>query len=200
MVSELNGVSCFPLEMTGKIAKSIMRSRTFGEDTSEAYVLEAAVASLAAQAAFRLRSAGLLARTIGVFANTNRHKPGYRRWSREVTLEPPSSDSGHIISLLVNKLPEFFAAGQSYHRLGVFLYDFVPAGALQTDLLGLVNPEKHDLAVARMQAVDRINALHGKNRIHYATEDLAQSWQPKHNLRSPRYVSNWHELPEARIV
>ncbi|HEY1835999.1 MAG TPA: Y-family DNA polymerase [Candidatus Saccharimonadales bacterium] len=199
MVSELNGASCLPLEVTGKIAKSIMRSRTFGEDTNEAYVLEAAVASLAAQAAFRLRSASLLARTIGVFANTNRHKPGYRRWSREIKISQPVSDSGQIISLLVNKLPEIYSAGQNYHRLGVFLYDFVPTGALQTDLLGMVDTEKHDLAAARMQALDKINARHGKNKIHYAAENLAQTWQPKHNLRSPRYVSNWAELPLARI-
>ena len=200
MISELNGASCFPLEQEHKLAKSIMRSRTFGEDTGELYVLEAAVASLAAQAAFRLRQAGLLARTIGVFANTNRHKLGYRRWSREIKLNQPMSDSGQIISLLVGKLPEIYSSSQNYHRLGVFLYDFVSAQALQTDLLGLVDTEKHDLAAARMQAVDRINERHGKNKIHYAAEDLAQTWQPKHHLRSPRYVSNLTELPEARIA
>ena len=199
MVAELNGISCYPLEMQGRVAQSLMRSRTFGEDTHELHVLEAAVASLATQAAFRLRTHGLLARHIGVFANTNRHKPGYRRWSRELKLAQPTADSGQIISLLVGKLPEIFSRGQQYHRLGVFLYDFVPADSLQIDLLGNVKPEEHDRSTARMAALDHINTRHGKGKIHYAAEDLAASWHPKHDLRSPRYVSNWAELPIAKI-
>jgi DNA polymerase V len=199
LVSELNGTSCYPLELQGKIAKSILRSRTFGEDTAQAYVLEAAVASLATHATFRLRQAGLLARTIGVFANTNRHKPGYRRWVREVKLGTPLNDSGQIIRLLVDELPKIFVQGQDYHRLGVYLYDFVPAQALQTDLLGYVDTAAHAKATSRMQAIDYINQRHGKDKIHYAANDLSKTWQPKHQIRSPRYVSNWNELPEARI-
>jgi DNA polymerase V len=199
MVSELNGISCYPLELEGRIAKSLLRSRTFGEDTNEAYVLEAAVASLASHAAFRLRQSGLLARAIGVFANTNRHKPGYRRWSREIKLGSPTNDSGQIISLLVSQLSEFFTASQSYHRLGVFMYDFVPAGALQTDLLGFVDTASHTKAVSRMQAIDRINQRLGKGKIRYAAEDLSKTWQPKHQIRSPHFVSDWAELPIAAI-
>ncbi len=199
MVAELNGTSCQPLETQGRVAQSLMRSRTFGEDTNALHVLEAAIASLGTQAAFRLRTHGLLARRIGVFANTNRHKPGYKRWTRELTLTQPTADSGQIISLLVAKLPEIFSRGQQYHRLGVFLYDFVPASSLQTDLLGHVDPASHDRASARMAALDHINQIHGKGKIRYAAEDLAASWQPKRDLQSPHYVSNWTELPTVKI-
>lgn len=200
LVSELNGISCQPLEQAQRVAQSIMRSRTFGEDTGEAHVLEAAIASLGSQAAFRLRRAGLLARRIGVFTNTNRHKPGYRRWVREVTLPQPTNDSGQIISLLTEKLAEFHHPSQQHHRLGVFLYDLVPAHALQTDLLGFIDPDHADRTAARMRAVDAINRRHGKGKLRYAAEDLAATWQPKHQIRSPRYVSNWAELPTAHII
>lgn len=200
LVSELNGVDCHALTPEHTVAKSIMRSRTFGQDTGEEHVLEAAIASLGAQAAFRLRRAGLLARRIGVFTNTNRHKPGYRRWARERTLDMPTHDSGLIISKLIEEMHDIFNPQQQYHRLGVFLYDFVPADGLQTDLLGQVNPAQHDRASARMLALDQINKRHGKGRIYFAAEDLSKSWQPKHQIRSPRYVSNWGELPEAHLV
>ncbi|HEX3569128.1 MAG TPA: Y-family DNA polymerase [Candidatus Saccharimonadales bacterium] len=200
MVAELNGTSCHALELTSKVAKSIMRSRTFGEDTNQQHVLEAAIASLGSQAAFRLRRAGLLARRIGLFTMTNRHKPGFRRWVQEITLAMPTNDSGLIISSLVRELDHIFNGQQCYHRLGVFLYDFMPADSLQTDLLGQVTPDQHDRATARMQAVDLINRHHGKGKIYYAAEDLSKNWQPKHHIRSPRYVSNWSELPHARIV
>lgn len=200
LVSELNGVSCYELERVGRIAKSIMRSRTFGEDTNQAYVLEAAIASLASSAAYSLRSHGLLAKKIGIFTMTNKHKPGFRRWSREETLGTPTNDSGEIIGQLVKQLGDFYNPGQAYHRLGVFLYDFVPEGALQVDLLGHVNTETHDKSKARMAAVDYINSRMGKGKLYYAAEDLSRSWQPKHIIRSPRYVSQWDELPQARIV
>jgi len=199
LVSELNGISCHTLEPAGKIAQSIMRSRTFGEDTTHAYVLEAAIATLTANAAFRLRTEGLVARRIGLFTMTNRHKPGYRRWVREVTLDTPTSDSGAIITELVAQLQTFYSGSQYYHRLGVFLYDLVPESAIQTDLLGFVNTKATDRSRARMQAIDIINKRMGKHKIYYAAEDLSKSWQPKHVIRSPRYVSQWQELPVAHL-
>jgi DNA polymerase V len=141
LVSELNGISCHQLERKGAVAKSIMRSRTFGEDTNQMHVLESAIASLSAPAAHRLRTEHLLAKRVGFFTMTNRHKPGYRRWVREVKLDMPTSDTGHIIELLVRELDDIFSSSQAYHRLGVFLYDFVREDALQTDLFGLVNPD-----------------------------------------------------------
>lgn len=200
LVAELNGTSCNKLELEGKLAKSIMRGRTFGEDTSEAHVLEAAIATLGAQAAYALRREGLLARRIGLYINTNRHKPGYRSWTPELKLATPTNDSGRIISLLVEKLQTIFSPRQQYHRLGVFMHDFVPDDALQTDLLGEVDVTEFEKGAARMQAVDRINAKWGRGKMYYAAQDLADSWQPKHQIRSPRYVSSWHELPEARIA
>lgn len=199
MVAELNGISCFPLEREHDPAQSIMRSRTFGEDTNQAHVLESAIATLGSQAAFALRREGLLARRIGFFTNTNRHKPGYRQWSEQIKLDQPTNDTGQIISLLTAKLDENFNSNQQYHQLGVFLHDFVPEDSLQTDMLGHVNAEAHDRAAARMQALDRINKRHGKGKIRYAAEDLASSWRPKFQSRSPRYVSDWNELPKARI-
>lgn len=199
-VAELNGVSCFPLEREAKAAQSIMRGRTFGEDTNEVHVLESAIASMATRAGFALRRENLLARSIGFFTETNRHKPGYRRWVEDIRLNQPTNDTGHIISLLVSRLGKIFSAAQHYHRLGVYVYDLIPEQALQTDMLGHVDPSRHDRANARMQAMDHINTKHGKGKLYFAAEDLGNSWQPKHHTRSPRYVSNWDELPEAHIA
>lgn len=199
-VTELNGTSCFPLEREAKAAQSIMRGRTFGEDVSEAHILESAIASMATRAGFALRRESLLARRIGFFTETNRHKPGYRRWVEDIHLDQPTNDTGHIISLLASRLGKIFNPAQRYHRLGVYVYDLIPEEALQTDMLGGIDPIKHDRANARMQAIDHINTKHGKGKLHFAAEDLGSSWQPKHHTRSPRYVSHWDELPKARIA
>lgn len=200
MVAELNGTSCYGLTAERAAAKSILRSRTFGEDTNLAHVLEAAIATLGARAGYVLRSEKLLARTIGLFVTTNRHKPGYRHWTREVRLGTPTSDSGQIISRLVQELGTFYDPAQKYHRLGVFLNDFVPETALQTDLLGNTDLAKHDRAAARMQALDSVNNRWGRGKLRYAAEDLSNAWKPKQKIRSPNYVSNWSELPQAHVL
>jgi DNA polymerase V len=200
VAAELSGISCHELEREARVAQSIMRSRTFGEDTNVQHALEAAIATLGAQAAFRLRRANLLSRRIGLFVTTNQHKPGFRRWYQEVKLSTPTQETGQIISLLVDELDKIFSNKQSYHRLGVYLHDFVPADSLQVDLFGKVDVDGHDKARARMRALDAINQKWGRGRIGYAAEGLDNSWQPKHQIRSPRYVSNWDELPEAKIV
>lgn len=200
LVSELRGVACHPLEPEGKVIQSIMRSRTFGEDTNQAHVLEAAIATLGSQAAFRLRNNGLLCRRIGLFMTTSRHKPGYRRWVPELTLDTPTNDSGLIITLLIKEMASLFSNKQSYHRLGVFLHDFVPENQLQTDLLGYVDTAASGRSQSRMRAMDTINARLGRGTIYYAAEDLSDQWRPKVTHRSPRYVSHWNELPVARIT
>jgi DNA polymerase V len=87
----------------------------------------------------------------------------------------------------------------SYHRAGVWLYDFAPASTLQVDLLGEIDTNAHGQAQARMAALDTINGRYGKHTMRFAAEDLAKSWEPQHKLRSPRYVSNWDELPIVKV-
>lgn len=200
MVAELNGIACYQLELEGKISQSIERGRTFGEDTNKMHVLESAIANMVARGAFALRREGLLARRIGFYTNTNRHKPGYRQWARILKLDQPTNDTGLIISLLTKELDSIFSGSQMYHRLGIYLSGFVPETALQVDLLGHVNPKEHDRAAARMQALDHINAKFGRHKMYYAAQDLNRTWEPKYHIRSPRYVSNWDELPQARIA
>lgn len=199
MIAELQGTACHQLTREHTPAKTIMRSRTFGEDTSHAYALEAAIANMATRAGHQLRREGLLAGRIGLFTNTSRHKPGYRMWTRQIHMPMPTNDTGQIIQLLVEKLGEFYSDKQKYHQLGVFLHDLIPENALQTDLLGNVTPAMHDRAQARMKAVDDINHRWGRGKIYYAAQDLNTAWQPRRKIASPRYVSKWSELPEARI-
>jgi len=198
MVYELNGVSCLPLQREHKPQAMVMRGRQFGADTSEPYVIEAAIASLSARAAAALRRERQLARRAAVTLHTNRHKPGYQKVSREVRFYTPTADTGVITSQLVRLLqadmPRF-----SYHRADVLLYDFVPEDSLQTDLLGTVNLAADTKSKRTMQAVDALNQKHGKHTITFAAEHLSNAWQPRRGLVNPRYTSAWPDLPEIRL-
>jgi DNA polymerase V len=199
LVAELNGVPCHPLELTGKLQQSIMRGRTFGEDTNEFRIIESAIATLTARAALRLRREGLLARRAGIYLQTNRHKPNYQAWYQDVHFNTPTSDTGTISGQLAGLAAKIFNNKQQYHRANIYLLDFVPGGQLQTDLLGISSVITHDKAQARMQALDEINSRYGGRQLRYAAENLGDSWQPKHDLRSPRYTTEWDELPTVHV-
>lgn len=198
LVAELNGTPCFELEMFGKIAQSISSTRTFGHDTNQLHVLEAALANFAAKACFRLREGEQLARKAGFFMSTNRHKPGYKMISREVKLPMPSADTGYITGVLNQELAKVFNNKEWYHRAGVWLNDFVPQKDLQIDLLGNIDPAKHDADTNRMQALDKLNNRYGRRTVRYASEDLSTTWQPLKELQTPRYTTQWGELPKVR--
>ncbi len=200
MIAELKGLSCFPLEQTHKLQKSIMRGRTFGEDTNEKLIIESAIATMTSRATFRLREEGQATLRAGLFIETNRHKPGYQHWYREIIFVAPTVDTGQIITDLCQIFSTIHESGQLYHRLNVYLFDFVSGQHLQTDLLDVVDVRKHAKAVARMEAIDSINSRFGRDHIYYAAENLNKAWQPRRKLTTPRYVSSWKELPVARIV
>ena len=200
MVEELNGVTCLPLQLRAKPQQMIMRGRQFGEDTREFYVIESAVASLAARAAAALRREHQLARQAVVALRTNRHRPGYRHLSESVRFYTPTADTGAITAQLMRALTDTFQSGPEYHRADVLLHDFVPETGLQTDLLGTVDLGADDRSHRKMRAVDRLNHRYGKGTLTFAAEHLSQSWQPRKHLMSPRYTSAWNELPEAHLL
>jgi DNA polymerase V len=197
LVSELNGTSCYPLERAHKPRQSIMRGRTFGDDTRDPLVIEASIASLAARACLQLRQADLLACSVVVSLSTNRFKPGYSHQSIYITLSTPSADTGLITAELQHHVAEIVNAHAAYHRANVLFYDLISSAALQTDLFDTLNVAGSDQSRRRLQAFDAINKRHGAGIIRYAAEDLSQAWQPKHDLMSPRFTTKWHDLPTA---
>lgn len=197
--AELKGKSCIPLETTHKDQKMISATRTFGEDTPQPHVIEAALASFVARAAARLRRQNLTAGKLSIFLTTNRHKPGYRRFYSEVKLANPTVDTGQLTALAVKLFHEIHHSGAQYHRGGITLGNLKKAKDFQTDLLNNTNVSKFSRSKERMSSLDTIRARHGHSGLHYAAEDLALSWLPKHNTRSPRYTTQWNELPKVKI-
>ncbi len=200
LVAELNGQPCHPLQAYGKVRQTVMNGRVFGEDTDDFMVVEAAIASLTARAAYSLRREGLLARSAAISLSSNRFKPGYQRRQQTINFATPTADTGRITAQLVQAVQESFTPREQYHRANVLLLDLTDAKSIQTDIFGDVNLEQNQNSQARLQTFDAINRRYGKSTIRFAAEDLSRAWEPKHQLRSSRYTTNWQELPIARIL
>lgn len=200
LVRELRGETCFGLQTLSTKPKSIARTRTFGEDTGEFHVIESAIASFATQAAYRLRASDQVTCKVGLFVTTNRHKPGYKTRTKEIVFDTPTADTGVLIQTCIAMMTDIFEPNQQYHRAGVWLHDFKPANYLQTDLFQRASAQQHDKSAQRMKSFDAINTRYGRSTIRYAAENLASTWQPLQKLRSPRYTTNWDELPTAHFA
>ena len=195
LVAELNGQCCHALEQYGKIRQSIMHGRMFGEDTQQLAVIEAAVAGLTNKAMSQLRAEQLLARTVVLHLSTNRHKPGYQRLSHRLSLQAPTADGGYITAQLIHSLTANFNPHNWYHRVNILFYDLVHEDSLQTNLFDSSELATIQSAATRLKAIDTINHHYGRQTIHYAAEDLSYAWRPKRALQSPRYTTDWHDLP-----
>lgn len=200
MVAELHGTSCYPLEREGKPCQSIASTRTFGHDTKDQNAVEAAMATFVTKASYKLRRSQQLARHATIFLTTNKHKPGYRSWKKEITFSTPTADVGIITTEVTKALRSIWNPQASYHRAGVLLYDFVPAQQLQTDILSTVSVVQYDTSTRRMKAIDSLNDRFGPHTVRIAAENLGDAWRPVYNLRSPRYTTHWGELPVCTIT
>jgi DNA polymerase V len=198
LVAELTGTCCHTLTLEGRLPQSIASTRTFGEDTNDLYAIESAMATFIVTATYRLRRSNQLTTRITLFTTTNKHKPGYQSWYREIHLQQPTADPGVLIREVMQVFRALYRPSTLYHRAGIALHNLVPDGQLQTDLLGAVNSTAHDRSKGRMAAVDALNNRYGKRTVRYGSEVLARQWRPKYQLRSPRYVSRWDELPEVQ--
>lgn len=200
LVAELNGQVCHPIEPFGRVRQTIMKGRMFGQDTHDFAVLEAAIASLTARAAFGLRREGLRASSARLSLSTNRHKPGYEHAICQVKFDAPTADTGLITSRLVAAAQQVFRPTQSYHRANILLSGLTPNNYVQPDLLGNIHVAAINRTERRLTAVDALNATFGHGTVTYAAEQLSQAWAPRRGSRSPRYTTNWQELPQTRIV
>lgn len=198
MQRELSGMSCLPLEGQRKTRQSVMHGRMFGQDTNDPLIIEAALAHLTTRATRQLRHDSLLARRAVVSLSSNRHKPGYRRFELPLTFTTPTADTGLILQQAMQQI-HTLPGGYLCHRAIITLYDLLPQGRQQTDLLGLVDLAGQARSQARLAAVDDITHRYGVDRIGYAAEKLSDAWQPKRGARSPRYTTNWDELPLAHL-
>jgi len=50
-----------------------------------------------------------------------------------------------------------------------------------------------------MVTLDKINRLHGKNSIGFASEIISKRWHMRQQFKSPSYTTNWRELLTINI-
>ncbi len=178
--------------------KSIMRSRSFGHKVRAYHQLESALATFAAQAAARLRAQDSVCTGIVTYLSTGKYSGDMRKTTTLTTLPEATADTGRLITAALKGLELLYDDEAAYKKAGVILYGIAPRAAWQMAMIGADGQmEARDNL---MQAVDRINARYGPVVWHAVEKPTDADWHSQRKLRSPRYTTQWSELPILKLL
>ncbi|MFV0423905.1 Y-family DNA polymerase [Oleidesulfovibrio sp.] len=200
-VLELRGISCLTLEEAPPARRSILSSRSFGTLVANKEYLLQAVTAYMTRAAEKLRREGLEASCIGVFIKTPRHGKGPRYFnSAQTRLAVPTCYSPHLIQHARRLLEQIWKPGYRYQKAGVLLFGLEPVRSRQISMLPLLDGSEGQKKSEKklMHVADAINTRFGKGTLEYAAAGLGKPWKMKQEHLSPRYTSDWNELPFVR--
>ncbi len=203
-VLELNGIACQDLELIAPDKQQIVSSRAFSHMITDHTSMQQAVARYIARAAEKLRQQNGVCKHISIGITTNPFKPNapqYHNWA-STTLIYPSNHTGHLIERGKQCLKKIWRDGFEYKKAFVMLSDIRDNQVCQYDLFATQarysNSPKSD---ALMTVLDKINTRMGKGSCRMATEgmDGQIAWPMKRYKHSPRYTTQWEELPLAYL-
>ena len=197
IAAELRGLSCLALEEILPPKKNIISSRSFGRPITTKAEMGEAVATYLSRAAEKMRREGSVSGHVRVFVETNpfRDEP---QWfgSAAVTLDTPTNYTPELVASALRALEGCWRDGYRYKKAGVMLLDLHAATELQS---AFTTPTPEVLARRKtaMGALDAINRRHGRGTLVVAAAGLRPAWSMRRGQCSPRYTTQWEEMPVA---
>lgn len=196
--SELQGTSCLELDDLADPKQQIMASRSFGEMVYDLAELGEAVAWHIDRAAEKLRDQGSVAGAVYVFIQTNRFRQADAQYNPGVVvpLTDVSDDTRALTTAAMKGLKHIYRPGYSYKKCGVMLMELTTKLQRQETLF--------DDAAARaksaklMVAMDAVNSVWGRGTLRTGAAGMSKAWAMRSENRSPRYTTNWDELPMVK--
>jgi len=194
---ELKGISCLSVAAAPASRRSVLCSRSFGQLVEDKEHLREAVCAFAARVAEKLRNEGLEAQALQVFTLTPRHREELPQHQGQATvvLPGPTNFTPDIVAAALRALDQSFRPGFAYQKAGVVLLGLTSATGRQRSLLDLP-PEERQRKRALMSVLDSVNRRHGRGALRLAISSAPdRPWHMRQHRRSPRYTTNWDELP-----
>lgn len=195
-VRELKGEACMDLELLPPTRKGIAVTRSFGQRQTDKASVREALSAFANRAGEKLRRHGLVGPRMQIFIRTSPFDKG-PRYSRSINYRFPEavSDGPSLIAAARCGLDEIWREGFRYAKAGVILTDLSKARARQLSLLTDPRREQRDHLLAVM---DTLNSRYGRGTVRPAAAGIQTSWRLKRERCSPRYTTEWKDMPAAR--
>lgn len=112
-------------------------------------------------------------------------------------LRRPTADTAILVQAAVRGLHLIYKPGYNFSKAGVHLVDLQSVDVQQGELaLDASSAERSAL----MQAMDKINATHGKRSLWIASAGIKwtkREWEMRQDLRTPLYTTDLRDIPTA---
>ena len=199
-VNELRGIACLALEDIAPTKKEMVVSRSFGQMVETFDELAESVTLYVSRAAEKLRAQQSIAGVVQVFVMTNRFRETDAQYSNAIAvpLIAPSSDTRVLTQAALLGLHRIFRSGYRYKKAGVMLMELSPSTYFQGSLFDAPG-DTVDLAQSThiMHTLDTINDRFGRASLFLGSAGVATRWTARSDNRSPRYTTQWDELPRT---
>jgi DNA polymerase V len=197
-VSELRAISSLELEDVAPPKEQIMASRSFGKMVHSLQELGEAVSWHIDRAAEKLRAQGSVAGAVHVFVQTNRFRESDRQYNGAVVvpLADVTDDTPALTASALAGLRHIYRAGYAYRKCGVMLMQ-ISAKAMRQETL-FDDIAARNRSSQAMKVMDAINRNWGRGTLRTASSGINKCWAMRSENRSPRYTTQWAELPVAR--
>ena len=196
-VMELNGTECIPHVEERVDKQQLMFSRSFSEPVTTLEGMEEVMAVYAQRGAARLNEEGLRASTMTVTAGTSRFTAGEGSFpAATIRFASPTQDPIVLVRAAVAAIRQSAVAGASYLRAGVMFSGLEPAsGSGMLDVFGTDNGQPDVGGV-----MGQVRSKFGSTAIGIGVGGLAQApqWSMKREHSSPKYTTDWKDLPVVR--
>ena len=194
-VRELKGERCLDLDDDISSKKQIVVSRSFGERVSDLKTLKPIVSNFAVRAAEKLRHERRKCSQISVFVRTspfNQNKPQHSG-IKTIELFSPTNDTRDILAATRKGLLPIFKSGYDYAKAGIILNRFSDETVKQQLLFK--DPDSPKENTEFMRYIDQMNTY--ETQVYFASQNT-KKWSPmKQNMTSPKYTTNWYQLPRV---
>ncbi len=193
---DLQGIPTLDLEEVQN-KKNIATTRSFEYNYTEYEQLAERVSTFASSCAEKLRKQNSCCNSMMVFIHTNLHRRDLPQYSRNIVIKLPfaTNSSIELSQFAKQALKKIFKQGYHYKKAGVIVQDFTPGDQMQTTLFES-RDERH---VSLMKVVDRMNLLHGQQKIRLASQDQKRVWKMKQEKLSPRYTTNLADIITVKV-
>ena len=195
---ELEGLSCLELDMLLKKKKSIMVSRSFGENITDPNLIAEALSSYVVMLTAKLRKQKSKAQAIYVFLETNRFREQDEQADDEIVIKLPVASSsdieiGYYARLAIKAM---FREGLRYKKTGIRAMRLCGEEALQAHLMDKRDRKKEDRL---MQAKDKINERWGANTVYPAAIGMGKRpWHIRQEKLPPYWSTRITDIPVVK--
>jgi len=195
---ELRGISCIALETQNSKRKSCVVSRSFAKKVEKLQELQESITSYCLNAAEKIRSESLIAKSITIFIRTSPFQNQFAYYSNSKTIDLPiaTDNSIEIVKTALTGLKDIFKNGYRYQKAGIMLSGLSSSQGSKNLFSSIKDVKIKNL----MRSIDNTNYRFGRSTLSLASAGINKKWNIKRQYSSKIDTADFNFLPTIKAI